>query len=65
MKLIALEIPDDATDLANWLEGHLVGLDLSTVVAQLDVVHGFNDAPAKSRPRLVVNLRRDHPRQTA
>jgi hypothetical protein len=42
MKLIALEIPDDATDLANWLESHLVGLDLSTLVAQLNVVHGFN-----------------------
>jgi hypothetical protein len=40
MRLIALEIPDDAADLPGWLEGHLVGLDLSALVAELEAVHG-------------------------
>jgi hypothetical protein len=45
MKLIALEIPEDASDLANWLEGHLVGLDLSALVAELEAVHGSASPP--------------------
>jgi hypothetical protein len=40
MRLIALEIPDDATDLPGWLEDRLVGLDLSALVAELEAVHG-------------------------
>jgi hypothetical protein len=39
MRLIALEIPDDALDLAGWIEGHLVGQDLSALVAELEAVH--------------------------
>jgi hypothetical protein len=44
MRLIALEIPDDAAALAGWLEGHLVSLDLAALVAELEAVHG---APRK------------------
>ena len=40
MRLIALEIPDDAASLAGWLEGHLVGFDLAALVAELEAVHG-------------------------
>jgi len=40
MKLFALEIPDTTTALAGWLEGHLVGLDLGALVAELEAVHG-------------------------
>jgi hypothetical protein len=40
MRLIALEIPDDAPALAGWLEGRLVGLDLAALVAELEAVHG-------------------------
>lgn len=39
MRLIALEIPDDAADLAGWLEGHLTGLDLGMLVAELEAMH--------------------------
>jgi hypothetical protein len=40
MKLIAIEIPDEATALPGWLEQHLVGADLGTLVAELEAVHG-------------------------
>jgi hypothetical protein len=40
MRLIALEIPDQASDLAAWLEGHLAGTDLAALVAELEAVHG-------------------------
>jgi hypothetical protein len=40
MKLIALDIPDEAAKLASWLESQLVGLDLSALVAELEAVHG-------------------------
>ena len=40
MKLYALDIPDDSTQLAEWLEGHLVGLDLAALVAELATIHG-------------------------
>jgi hypothetical protein len=46
MKLIALEMPDDAADLAGWLEGQLVGLDLSTLVAELETIGGLGEGPA-------------------
>jgi hypothetical protein len=45
MRLIALEIPDDAAALAGWLEGHLVGLDLAALVAELEAVHGAARKP--------------------
>ncbi len=40
MKLIATEIPDETTALPGWLEHHLVGTDLGTLVAELEAVHG-------------------------
>ena len=49
MKLMALEIPDDAGALAGWLEGHLVGLDLAALVAELEAVHAHDQKqPAPS-----------------
>jgi hypothetical protein len=40
MRLISLEIPDEAAELAPWLERHLVGPDLAALVAELEAVHG-------------------------
>ncbi|MFI5459247.1 MAG: hypothetical protein ACHRXM_27800 [Isosphaerales bacterium] len=50
MRLIALEIPDDASDLAGWLEGHLVGLELSALVAELEAVHGQAQGHGSAQP---------------
>jgi hypothetical protein len=40
MRLPALDIPDDPTALPGWLERHLVGRELATLVAELSAVHG-------------------------
>lgn len=40
MNVHVLEIPEATSDLADWLEGHLVGLHLGTLVAELLAVHG-------------------------
>lgn len=40
MKLHVLDIPDDAAQLAPWLERQLVGLELGELVAELEAVHG-------------------------
>lgn len=50
MTVLALEIPDDPADLPAWLDGHLVGPDLSALVAELEAIHG-GDAPADSTIR--------------
>jgi len=39
MKVIALEIPDDPSELPAWLEQRMTGLDLAALVAELEVVH--------------------------
>src|SRR5262245_5116782 len=39
MTLLVANIPDDAPQLARWLERHLVGLELGRLVAELDAVH--------------------------
>ena len=58
MKLIALEIPDEATALPGWLEQHLVGADLGALVAELEAVHG---PVAKALPLdQVLGRHRDH-----
>ncbi len=58
MKLMALEIPDDAAALAGWLEGHLVGLDLAALVAELEAVHAHDQKePAPSLDQVLGNLR--------
>src|SRR5262249_6246427 len=40
MSLHAMHIPDDPAQLPAWLEGHLLGLDLAGLVAELTAVHG-------------------------
>ena len=58
MKLMALEIPVDAAELAGWLEGHLVGLDLAALVAELEAVHAHDQKqPAPSLDQVLGNLR--------
>ena len=42
--LVAFDIPDDSTQLADWLERQLVGLHLGDLVAMLRAVHGDGDA---------------------
>jgi hypothetical protein len=49
MRLIAFDIPDDAAELPGWLESHLVGLELSALVAELEAVHHW-DASAPEPP---------------
>jgi len=36
----ALDIPDNPNQLADWLEGHLLGLQLADLVAGFEAVHG-------------------------
>ncbi len=58
MKLMALEIPDDAAALAGWLEGHLVDLELAALVAELEAVHAHDQKqPAPSLDNVLGNLR--------
>jgi hypothetical protein len=40
MSLIALEIPDNQSELPGWLERQLVSLELASLVADLEAVHG-------------------------
>ena len=39
MNLVAMDIPDDPARLADWLEQHLLGLDLGRLIAELSAVH--------------------------
>jgi hypothetical protein len=39
MKLVSMTLPEDPALLASWLEGHLVGLRLADLVAELEAVH--------------------------
>ncbi len=48
MRLIALEIPDEPSELPGWIEGQLLGLDLAALVAELEAVHG--DPGTKAPP---------------
>ena len=58
MKLMALEIPDDAAALAGWLEGHLVGLELAALVAELEAVHAHDQKqPEPSLDQVLGNSR--------
>ena len=41
--LVAFDIPDDPTQLADWLERQLMGLHLGDLVATLRAVHGDGD----------------------
>lgn len=46
MKPVCLDIPDDTTQLAAWLERHLVGMHLADLAAELTAVHGQTPGPA-------------------
>ncbi|WP_406695170.1 hypothetical protein V5E97_29455 [Singulisphaera sp. Ch08] len=46
MRLIAPDIPDDPAALPGWLDRHLVGLDLTALVAELEAVHGSASTPS-------------------
>jgi hypothetical protein len=43
MRVIALEIPDEPSELPAWLERQLVGSRLGRLVAELEAVHGVDD----------------------
>ena len=44
MKIVALDIPNDPDQWPEWLEKQLVGLELHSLVAQLEVLAGSNDS---------------------
>jgi len=58
MKLVALDIPEDSTALAAWLEQRLTGLDLGALVAELDAVHGVSAGSSETIEN-VLGPRRD------
>ncbi len=43
MSLFSMDIPGTHTELVDWLERHLVGLDLAALVAELAAVHASID----------------------
>ncbi|MGD9855667.1 MAG: hypothetical protein AB7U20_12040 [Planctomycetaceae bacterium] len=45
MSLIAMQMPETHAELVDWLEQHLVGLELAALVAELSAVHGSGDRP--------------------
>lgn len=48
MKLLTLEIPDDPALAPEWLESHLMGLDLHQVVTELSILGDTDDATSAS-----------------
>lgn len=40
MSLFAMDMPETHAELVDWLEQHLVGLDLASLVAELTAIHG-------------------------
>lgn len=40
MNLLILDMPDDPVEVGQWLEQHLIAMDLSALVAELSAVHG-------------------------
>ena len=53
MRTHLLEIPDNPAEVTRWLEGHLVGLDLSELVAELLAVHPAPQETATSVQQLL------------
>jgi hypothetical protein len=49
MTLFIMDIPDDPARLPDWLEQHLVGLDLGALVAELSVVRGTSTGPGAAQ----------------
>jgi hypothetical protein len=52
MTLHVLDIPDDPAELAGWLEQHLIGLDLNSVICQLRAFQKEEPAPTDLRETL-------------
>ncbi len=52
MNSIVLEIPNEPSELPVWIERHLLGSDLATLVAELQAVHG----PAAGSPSTLNEL---------
>jgi len=53
MRTHLLEMPDNPAEVTRWLEGHLVGLDLSELVAELLAVHPAPQETATSVQQLL------------
>src|ERR1043165_6031694 len=45
MKLQTFDIPQDPALLAEWLEGHVLGLDLRQLVMELEILGGSDAEP--------------------
>ncbi len=43
MSLFAMDMPETHTELVEWLEQHLVGLNLASLVAELTALHGRSE----------------------
>ncbi|MCA9109633.1 MAG: hypothetical protein KDA52_06780 [Planctomycetaceae bacterium] len=43
MSLFAMDMPETHAELVEWLEQHLVGLNLASLVAELSAIHGEAD----------------------
>ena len=52
MKALVLEMPDDPTAQAPWLDRQLVGPNLAALVAELDAVHGRGSSAVPPPPTL-------------
>ncbi len=51
MSLFSMEIPETHAELVDWLEHHLVGLDLAALVAELAAVHAAVGPASKDQQR--------------
>ena len=61
MSLFAMEMPETHTELVDWLEQHLVGLDLAALVAELSAIHrGEEPPPGEPDATSAVNLLGGH-----
>jgi hypothetical protein len=52
MNALVLDMPDDPTEQAPWLDRKLVGPDLAALVAELDAVHGRAQPAPQPPPAL-------------
>jgi hypothetical protein len=54
-----LDFPDDPAAIASWLEKKLVGVELSRVVAELELVHGVSGSQSQRNPSDPIGERRN------
>ncbi len=52
MNALVLDMPDDPTEQAPWLDRQLVGRDLAALVAELDAIHGRAQPAPQPPPAL-------------